>query len=172
MKTYSSQQGFTLIELLLYVALISIFMTSAVYFAWDAILSSNKSHVQRLVNDNGRFIAQRIMYEIRNSSGINALTTTDVCLSSANPTYNPTRIYLQGADLRIAWGGGTSNCTNMTNDESLNSSEVVMSNVIFSNLSQLQTQHISFSFTVTTSADRQEWQQSQTYRGSSEIRTP
>jgi prepilin-type N-terminal cleavage/methylation domain-containing protein len=170
-KSHNSR-GFTLIELILYIALVSIFITGAVLFSWDLIFGRVKSEVQREVNQNLRLSAQRILFEIRNASSINSLNATDLCLESADPNRNPTRIYLQDSRLRIAWGGGSGNCTGLIVDEPLTSNKVVVSNLEFINLtSGVESGNIKFLFTIESLGSRSEWNKSQSYQGAAEIRS-
>ncbi len=164
-------QGNTFIELILYVGLIVIFITGAIRFSWDIVLSSSKSMVQREVNQNLRFAASRLSYEIRNAQTINSVTATDLCLSSATPLRNPTRIYLSSGRLRIAWGGGTANCTSMTNDQPLTSNLVTVSGLTFTNLSSGNAHNIRYAFTVSSTGNREEWQKTETYASTVELRS-
>lgn len=163
--------GFTLIELILYVALVSIFISGAILFAWDLILGNAKSAFEREVNQNLRFSAKRISYEIRQAAAINSLSSTDLCVSSAIAARNPTRVYRSGGQLRLAWGGGSSDCTAMTNDRPLTSNQVSVTDLEFTDLSASpDSQNIQFSLTVAATGDRQEWQTSGTYETTVEIR--
>lgn len=163
-------EGFTLIELILYIALISIFISGAVVFAWDILLAQSKSNVQLEVNQNMRLVTRRINYEIRNASAINTVSPTSICLASTDPLRNPTRIYISSGTLRVAWGGGSANCTSMTNDEPLSSSSVTVSALTFTDRSETSSRNIEYQITISTTADRQEWQKSETVRSSVELR--
>lgn len=164
------QNGFTLVELILYIALVSIFISGAVLFAWDIIYGGVKSQTQRNVIQNLRLVSKRISYEIRNASGVVSLSSSDLCLSNTNATYNPTRIYLSGGKLRIGWGGGS--CGATTNDEPLTSSNVTVPTLIFTDLSSgVDSININFSVTVDSTGDRQEYQKSETCTSSIELRS-
>ena len=164
-------EGFTLIELILYIGLIAIFLSGMIFFTWNVILGGTKSNIQLLVNQNIRFASKRISYEIRNSSSINSLTTNDLCLASLDTMRNPTRIYTSGNELRIAWGGGSTNCTGMINDQQLTSSGLVISDILFTDRSTIGTsQNVEYTLMVSSSSDRQEWQHSQVYTETVEIR--
>ena len=166
------KSGFTLIELILYIALISIFITGAILFAWDIIYGGAKSEVQRDVNQNSRLISKRMIYEIRNSSAVNSVTTSDLCLASNTPARNPTRFYISAGRLYVAWGGGSTNCTSMTNNQPLTSNKVTVSGLTFTDRSSgTVSSNIQFSFTVSSTGIRQEWQKSQSYTGNAEIRS-
>ena len=168
-----NQKGFTLIELILYIALISIFISGAVLFGWDIIYSQVRSSTQQELQQNMRLAAKRISYEIRNASEIGTISATDICLYSNISERNPTRFYLSGGQIRVAWGGGNPSCNNMTNDQPLTSSDLTATSLSFTDLSSApESQHAAFSFALEASSTLQEWQESQTYASSVEIRTP
>jgi len=111
------QQGFTLIELILYIALLSIFLSGAIIFAWDVIYSREKAHAQRMVNQSASTAMMRIDYEIRNAETINSITPTQLVLSRSGST---TTFNLNGTTLEISLNGSgpfplTSNQTRVTN---------------------------------------------------------
>ena len=171
-KNIKITKGFTLIELILYVALLSIFIGGAVLFAWDVIYGRVKSNVQQEVSHNLRYAGKRILYEIRNASAINSVSSSNICLASSNSARNPTRIYVSSSRLQIAWGGGSSDCTSMTNDEPISSNEVTVSSLTFTDLSSsTDSYNINFAITVDSTADREEWQRSQSYSSSAELRS-
>ncbi len=170
MRKHDSQSGFSLIELILYIALISIFLSGAIYFAWDVIYSGKKSDVHRNLNENMRIVSKRILYEIRNASAVNSVSATSLCLASANSTYNPTRIYSSSNTLRIAWGGGSANCTSMTHDAILTSANVQLTSLTFTDLTLGSSRNIKFAFTIASTGVRQEWQKSISYTGSGQVR--
>lgn len=172
-KITKSNKGFTLIELILYVALISIFISGAVLFAWDIIFGRVKSQVQQEVNQNLRLASQRIVYEVRNASDINSVGANDICLASGDSSRNPTKFYISSGRLRIGWGGGSADCINLTNDEPLTSNQVTVSVLTFTDLSTVdeESKNIGFVITVESTGDKQEWEKSQTYSTSVELRS-
>jgi len=166
-------RGFTLIEMILYIAIVSIFLGGVVQLSWNSIYGRVKAQVMEHVNYAARFAGKRIMYEIRNASGINTVSVNSLCLASIDSARNPTRIYLSGGAIRIGWGGGSATCSTTTNDVLLTGSNVVVSNVVFTNLTNgAFSKHIQFTYTVSSSATsgRQEYVWSQSYEGSAELR--
>lgn len=170
-----SALGFTLIELIIYVALISLFMGGGIQFVWSIILSQAESYVQQEVSQNLRWAGKRIVHEIRNSSDINSVGLNEICLASLDSTYNPTRFYLSSGRLRMGWGGGSLDCSSITNDEPLTSNQVSVSSLAFEDLSVVEgnTKNIRFTITIesTSPSGRPEWEKSQTYSSSVELRS-
>ena len=70
-----TQLGYTLIELLLYVALVGIFITGAITFAWDSIYAREKASNMQKVEQEARMAMQRIGYEIRK---VNTVESTEL----------------------------------------------------------------------------------------------
>ncbi len=170
--TSQTQAGFTLIELLLYVGLVAIVMSGIVLFGWDVLYARVKSTTQRTVTHDARLASRRILHEVRNASDINAVSGSELCLASADGDYNPTRFYLSSGQVRVAWGGGSSDCTGMSNDQPLTSGQVTVTELTFSDLSSDGSQGVQFLLTVESIADRVEYQESQTFRGAAEVRSP
>lgn len=169
------QAGFSLIEMILYVAIVSIFLTAAIYYGWSSIYGRIKSQVQLDVNYNLNLITSRFGYEIKNAKSINSLSATDLCLEMSPTPRNPTRFYLSSGVLRVAWGGGSGDCTSMTNDEPLSSDSVNISNLLFTNLSSGggETKNVKYGITVenVNPSNRSEWEASQSYSSSVELRS-
>lgn len=172
-KKNLSRAGFTLIELILYIAIVSIFITGAVLFTWDVVYGSVKSTTQQEVTAVGQLLSKRILYEVRNATAITSLSSSDLCLTSENATYNPTRIYQSGSEIRIAWGGGSSDCTSMTFDESLTSNQVEVVSLSFQDLSSgPNSAHVKFTTTLRylNPSARSEWEFEKQFTGSAEVR--
>lgn len=171
-KIHKQNGGFTLVELILYIALVTIFISGAVRFGWDIIFAGAKSNVQMEVNHNLRLASKRIALEIKQASAINSLTATSLCLASPVTARNPTRIYVSAGRLRMAWGGGSATCASMTNDQPLTSNQVTVSGLTFTNrTSGTVSQNVLYSFTVSSTGARREWQKTQTYSGAAELRS-
>lgn len=166
------RRGFTLIEMILYVAIVSIFLGGVVQLAWNALYGRVKTQAIQHVQYSARFIGKRMMYEIRNASGITSVSAGSLCLSSSDPARNPTKINLVGDTIHIGWGGGDTTCTTTTSDVALSGFYGVRSSVVFTNLSNTMTQHVQFTYTVSSSSlsGRQEYTATATYEGSAEVR--
>lgn len=99
-----NNEGFSIIELILYVAIVSIFITGVVVFAWGVINARQKSITEQRVIYSARLISRRINYEIRNSSGINSVGINSISLSNSDTQRNPTVIDMVGGRVRIGYG--------------------------------------------------------------------
>ena len=160
--------GFTLVEMILYVAIVSIFMTGLVYFTWDVIYGRVKSFVHQEVNQNTRFASKRILFEIKNASDINTVSTNSISLEMSDSARNPTVIDVSGGRIRIGYGSSgncpTSNPCDLTSNR-------VNSSVSFTDLSSGNSSNIKFVLTVSSTGDRQEYDKSETYETSVELRS-
>lgn len=174
-KKIYNQKGFTFIELIIYTAITAIFIFGAINFGWDIILGNVKSKNYQEVTENLRFAEKRILFEIRNASGINSVTSQSICLSNSDSTRNPTRIYLSGTILRIGWGGGSPTCTGLTTDVPLITNLVNATLLNFVNLSNGggTTKNIQFTLTLSllNPSGRSEYARTQTFESSVEVRS-
>lgn len=134
-----NQTGFTLIELILYIALVSIFITGAIFFAWDVIYGREKAFQQQIVEQNSRAILARIAYEIRRASDINSVTSSSIQLENG---VNDTTISLSSGTVQTTTGGA--------GPFSLSSNQVVVTDLSFTNLTSANnnTNNIDISITV------------------------
>ena len=164
--------GLTFIELILYVALVSVFIGAVVQFYRYIAVLRIRSQVAQEVTYNVQYAGKRIAYEIRSASAMNSITSSSLCLSSSDASRNPTLIYVSQNRLRIGWGGGSVNCTNLTNDYPITGNRVNISGFNFQNLSNISTKNIHYSFIVSyaSTTNRKEWQKNETASGSAEIR--
>jgi type II secretory pathway pseudopilin PulG len=167
---HKSNTGFTLIELLLYVGIVAIVITGAILFAWDVIYGRIKSQTQQEVSQNLRLATKRIAYEIRNASGINSVSGSTLSLAMSDTNRNPTVFDLSGGQVRIGYGSSGSCPT--TSPCTLTSNEVTVSTLTFTNRSSgTDSYNVQFDITIESTADRQEWQITQSYTSSVEVRS-
>ncbi|MEK7571212.1 MAG: type II secretion system protein [Patescibacteria group bacterium] len=168
-KRQKFQRGFTYIEIIIYVAILTIMLTTLIPFAWNIIEGGAKSTTQQEVFANARFISERIKYEIRNATGINSVSSTAISLTTATSATNPTVIDLSSGNVRITQGTGST--------VNLNSPDTTVSNFTFTNYtsSDNKTKHIQFTFTLNANyagaGTRQEYNASTTIEGSAEVRS-
>lgn len=142
----SSSAGFTFIEAILYMALVTIMMSYIVPYAWNIIQGGAKSAVQEEVTSNARYISERIKYEIRNSFGINSVTSSQIvlCQTQGSCSTNPTTITYSTPNVTIQDDGAAA--------VNLNSSQARITSLVFTNNSSVDgsSENISFTMTVTT----------------------
>jgi hypothetical protein len=166
----NSKHGFTFIEIILYLALTSIILVAAIRFSWDVIYGQVKSRVQREVNQNMRFVSERIVYEIRNSSSINSLTSSSISLAMSDSSRNPTNIDINNGKIRI--GYGSSGSCPVSSPCNITSDQINVTQLNFTDLSTANSGHINLAITMEylNSSDRSEWEKIQTYQTSVELR--
>jgi len=166
------KKGFTLIELLIYISLVTIVIGGIILFAGDLLYGRVKSTTQQEVAANMRFASKRLLFEIRNASAINWIQSDDLCLSTREITYNPTRLHVYNGRLRIGWGGGSSDCSALIHTQFLTSNLVTVTNLKFTNLSTPKTKNVQFSISISHNnpSGRKEWQLNQTSTSSAELR--
>jgi prepilin-type N-terminal cleavage/methylation domain-containing protein len=63
--------GFTLIEIIIYVAILAIILFFIAGFIFNGVNSSSKIQAWQEVNDNGRFITNKILESVQSSQGVN-----------------------------------------------------------------------------------------------------
>lgn len=100
-KKTLSQKGFTLIELILYIALVSIFITGAIFFAWDVVYGREKAFQQQIVEQNTRSALARVAYEIRHAEDIQSVPADQIVLDNDGST---TTIALSEGTVQITTG--------------------------------------------------------------------
>lgn len=163
------QRGTTLVELILYIALISIFMGGAITFAWDIIYSRVKSNTQRIVSQNLRLVSERLSYELRNATSVSIPNATTLTLTNSTPSRSPTTFLLSGGRIAIVYGS-TCPAPPETDACFLTSNELTISNLTFTDTSASGSTNVTFSVTGTSTADVSEYNASETYTSSVELR--
>lgn len=156
-------QGTTLIEVLMYVGIVALISTTLIQFALTAITNSTKSSTQEEVSSVGRAISRRIQSEIRNATDIVSISSTQISLSSSNPTV----IAYTGGNVTIQQGAGS--------PVNLNSANTTIPTFSFTDYSSTdgKTKHIRFEFTIQASygsSTKQEYTDSLSFDSSAELR--
>lgn len=166
--------GFTLLELLLYVAMVTIILSALIPFTWDIIGLSVKSKVQQEVSANARYVAERINYEIRNATAMNASDFGVNLATDATKQLSLTSSS-NGVTLIKVSSGGIATVTYGGNTHSLNSNDTKVTNLTFTNFtsSDNKTRHIQSALTIdsTFTQTRQEYRQTVTLETSAEVRS-
>ena len=163
------QRGFTFIELILYVAIVTMLLTALVPFAWNIIEGGAKSATQQEVFSTARYISERLKYEIRNSTGINSVSSTQISLITNDAATNPTVISSSSGAITIKQGASS--------PVALNTPNASVSAFTFTDYTSGDnaTKHIQFVFTMKANypgaIKRQEFNETTTIEGSAEVRT-
>ncbi len=132
-NTIYSEKGLTLLETIVYMALVSIVVLAFVSFALDVVGTAQKARVQQEVQQNARFVVERINHEIRSASSLNAGSSTFdshpgvLFLATDDVLTNPIVFDVSGGVLRISEAGGAA--------QDLTSSKMTVSNFVITNLS-------------------------------------
>ena len=173
MGSKNKKRGFTLIELLIYIALISLFLTAATGTLLDIILGNTKSAVQQEVQENLRYASYRLLFEIRNADSINAGSSFSVnfadnpaeefSLAVPSPN-NPVEFRVASGVLQVK--RGTGDWGNLT------SSSVQITNLIFTNVSDSESESVGFVMTLRylNPSGRSQWEKEATFRGAATLR--
>ena len=159
------RKGFTLIELILYIAIVTIMVSSLIPFAWSVIEGGTKSATEQEVSSNGRYIMERIKYEIRRASGITSVSLTSLSLTNFAPD-TTTVIDYSGGNVRINKNG-----TGVIN---LNSNDVTIQNLWFTNYtSGSVTKNVQVNMTLRSNfaQTRQEYQMTVNMETAAEVRS-
>lgn len=169
MSLRNNYKGFSLIELVVYIGLVSIMLLGIASFAKTILQTRAKNQVILEVEQQGIQVMQILSQTIRNaesivfpSSGSNANTLT---LNLANPSANPTTFSFSNGFINIQEGGALP--INLIN------SRVEVQNLIFENLSRLDTSGIikfSFVLNYNNQSGRPEYNYSKTFYGSASLR--
>jgi Tfp pilus assembly protein FimT len=166
----NKQSGFSVIELIIYIALVAVFVTASILFAWDVIYGRVKSQAQREVNSDARLLANKISYEIRNAVGVNFIDPTHISLMAAESERDPVEISLSNG--KVYFGYGIGGACNVISPCSVNSNAVEVTQLEFEDLSSATTSaNISFNLSVQARADRSEWKETAQYQSASEVRS-
>ena len=163
-----NNSGMTLVELILYIALLSIFIGGAITFSWDVIYGRIKSNTQRIISQNLRIVSKRMAYEIRNATAISIPNSSTISLTMSDSSRNPTVFDLSGGRIRI--GFGLSGPCPTSSPCFLTSNELTISNLTFTNLSSGASTNTQVSITGSTTGSSDEFQGTETYRTSVEVR--
>jgi len=70
MQAYK-ESGFTLIEVIIYVAILGIILFFIGGFIFNGVNSASKIQAWQEVNDNGRFVENKVLEAVQSSQGVN-----------------------------------------------------------------------------------------------------
>jgi type II secretory pathway pseudopilin PulG len=143
-----NNQGFTLIELLLYIGIVSVILASVSVFLFIILQSDVKNQAIVEVEQQGAQMMQRITHKIRNAESVN----------SPSPGQSSTNLSLNTGSINIS---------------DFAFSEVVASDLIFTNLSKNNTPgiiRIQFTLSYNNPENKQEYDYSKTFYSSASLR--
>lgn len=126
--------AFTLIELILYIAIYSIIVTSIISMSLMVVYGRLKINSQKEVIQNLRYVSDRIIYEVKNSSGVTQVSSNQITLANNDPNRNPTSIEFR--DNSIYLGAGLDGSCNHTNPCSIVSENIFVDEFVLSDLSK------------------------------------
>jgi len=170
MNHKNHKTGFTLIEIMIYITLVAGILITATSFGWNVINSRTKTFVIQEVEQNGRFIMNRITQMSRQATDINNPSTGNsdsrLELSMRDAGLDPIVFSLNSNDIEMNQAGGSFT--------TLNSSNVEVIGLTFDNISTVDGKSKNIQITLTLQHinpdSRQEWQYSNDFITSIELR--
>lgn len=124
-------EGFTLVEFILYIGIVGIVLLVAGAIGLNVLFGKAKLMTIEEVSQNARFALERISERVRNAEAINSpapsTSASTLSLKMASSTQNPTIFDFSHGVIRITEGAGST--VNLT------SSEIIVTNLQFSNIS-------------------------------------
>lgn len=66
-------KGFTLVEIVIYLAILGIILFFVSGMIFNGVVSSSKIEAWQDVNDNGRFVTDKILEAVQSSNGVNGV---------------------------------------------------------------------------------------------------
>lgn len=150
--------GFTLVELLIYMGLISILMVFMSQLFGAIFDVKIESEANSAVDQDGRFILSRLIYDIERSAAIttplnygSSSTSLVLTIDGVSNSYSVT-----GGNLQLANGSGTAN---------INSSQTAVSNMSFLKIgNETANETVQISFTLSSIAQRTAGSEVRTYQ--------
>jgi len=167
---YKKVQGFTLIEILIYIVLVASILIAATSFAWNIINSRTKAFAVQEVEQNSRFIMEKIIQATQQATDITLPvvggTGGQLELVMKDALEDPTIFTLDGNTLKMSQGAGS-----LIN---LNSDNALVTGLDFVNVSTVngKTKNIRVLLTIEhyNPDNRQEWQFSDSFTTTIELR--
>lgn len=83
-ECFKKQSGLTLIEVIIYITIVASILTVAVFFTWDIIGGQTKSYVITEINQNSRFILEKIAKDFRQATTLNSVSESSVSIDLLN----------------------------------------------------------------------------------------
>ena len=173
-----NSKGLTFIELILYISIVTIMLTAIVPFGWSTINSGVKNSTQQEVYTQARYASERLKYEIRSATGINAgASSFDVNLAnnSSQKLQLAETSPVNTLDISVTTAGLVQLDPGNDVAYTINSVDTKITNLTFTNYTSAdnKTKHIGFTLTIVSnySGQRKEYNETVTLRGSAEVRS-
>jgi len=183
LKLKNQQGGFTLIELVLYIGLLALFLSAATVALWDIILGNVKSSVEQEVQENLRYAAHRVQFEVKNSDsindgassfGVNIATNPALKVSFSAPApYNPIEFKVLDGVLQIRMGDDDGDGEDEEAEWApLTSAAVEVTGLTFTNLSDSTSQNVKLVLTLRyiNPSGRSQWDKEATFESAAQLR--
>jgi len=141
-----NQKGFAVLELIFYIALLVVFSTAVI----NAMLIMTKSFKETAIHADvlqASHIMEKISRETRKSASINAISTSVLRLNTTNDA---------GASKLVEFSLSESNVLFLENSiltGNLNSSNIVITNLVFSEITTTSGKAVKVSFSVRSTRD-------------------
>lgn len=160
-------KGFSLVEIILYVGLLAVFIGGAVLFTWDIIYGQAKSQIQQDTNYMGEFVIKRVTYEIRNATSVLNQTPTSITLDTPRG-----EVLIRENNGAIELGAGTTGDCTVSAPCSLIDQTFTTTNFTITALGGAtgDSQNFKIDLTIDSTAEQKEWQYSQDFSSSAEVR--
>jgi len=162
---------------LLYIAIVTVLMSSLILFAWNVVILGAKNNSQQELYAQARIISERIQKEIRASNDINTGSSSFDLNLASNASYqlslvadspnNPTLFTVSSGILMIKQGGASST--------PLHSTTIAVTSLMFRNYTSAdgKTKHIGYTIQLarSTGSNAQQYNGTLTIEGSAEVRS-
>jgi Tfp pilus assembly protein PilW len=166
----NSKKALSLVEILLYLAVLSVLITTISAFLYIVLSGRIKSQTVSEVEEQGVQVMNIITQTIRNSEGVNIpvakSSSNSLSLEVDSPPDNPTVFSVKSGILEIAEGGGQS--IELTN------SKVTITNLTFYNLARNSNRpdsiKVEFTLEYNNPEGRNEYDYSKTFYGTADVR--
>lgn len=146
--TLKLKRGFSLVELLVYMGLISILLIVLVQIFVSILETQSESQATSVVDQDGRFIMARLIYDIARSSSIE----TPLDFGESSPVLE---LVIDGVSHTYSASSGLLVLSNNLGANNLNSSQTDISDVSFLKVGEAgATETISLSFVLTSKVSR------------------
>ena len=136
---HGTQSGFTLVEMIIYLAIVSTMLVSISYLILDLIGGQSKSAANQEVNQNSRFITQRLISDIKAASDFSI------------PSEDTLNLTVPGDDIVYSLDAGSLNLTRQVGAEpaeDLNSSEVEVTGSFIDNSFAARSRNVGVSLII------------------------